>query len=190
MRKRKVARKSDSLNWEHFRFLGLPFGECDPSAIRAAASALSGGISLCEGQHGIEGLTVHRTEIALATYRLLDPRRRESFMERVQLCYPANHDERKVDIQELDWQQAPKINPWLPADEPRGDSKEVKPWMNRPVIDRAIQEEARNPTALQAAADAKSWLEERREIIRSLQELEPSEKSSFSLSWIRSVLGW
>jgi hypothetical protein len=191
MRKRKLARKSVSRNWEHFRLLGLAMGECDPTAIRSAASALSGGIPDCEGQRGIEGLAVQRAMIAVATYRLLDPRGRESFMERVQLCYPANHEERKADIQDLDLQQVPKINPWLPSNAPQQPiANDGNFLMNRPVIDRAIQEGATNPIASQATIETKSWLEERREIVRSLQELEPAERSSSPISWIRSVLGW
>lgn len=122
-----------------------------------------------------------RVEIAVATYRLLDPRRRKSFLERVQLCYAVERPQRS----DLDYGSsgiAAGGNPWnVPA-----------PLMKRPVIERAIQEEAADPVAAQAMADTMSWLEERREVIRMLRDSEPSAKPlvSLPLSWIRSVLGW
>jgi hypothetical protein len=190
MRKRKTVGKRDPMDGAHFHFLGLRPGESDPSAIRSAASTMSGSIGDCEGQHGIEGLIHRRSEIAVATYRLLDPRRRESFLERVQLCYPVNHEERKTEIQDLDLKQSALPNPWL---EPRSDEG---PWstgpelMNRPVIERAIREKAANPVASQAQSDTMSWMDERREVIRSLRDSESPTSSSSPFSWIRSVLGW
>ena len=191
MRKRKTVGNYDPTDRAFFHFLGLQPGESDPKTIRSAASAMSGSIGDCEGQHGIEGLIHRRSEIALAAYRLLDPRRRESFLERVQLSYPVNHEERKTEIQDLDLTQAPKRNPWV---EPRRTEDETSSnrseLMNRPVIEQAIREKASNPVASQAASDTISWMDERREVIRSLRETEPSVGPSSTLSWIRSVLGW
>lgn len=191
MRKRKTVGNYEPTDGVYFHFLGLQPGESDPKTIRSAASAMSGSIGDCEGQHGIEGLIHRRSEIALATYRLLDPRRRESFFERVQLSYPVNHEELKTEIQDLDLTQVPKRNPWV---EPRRTEDEASSsrseLMSRPVIERAIREKANHPVASQAALDTMSWMDERREVIRSLRESEPSVGPSSPLSWIRSVLGW
>jgi hypothetical protein len=190
MRKRKVARPSHSLIREHFHFLGLAVGESDLAAIYSAAQTRAAGISDCEGQPGIEDLICRQSEIAVATYRLLDPRGRDSFSERVQLCYSTDLEERKLEIKDLDLQRVPKHNPWVPRNRSRKRTPAPKPvLMNRPVIERAIQEEASDPVASQAVAESKSWLDERREVVRSLRELEP-DTSSTPFSWIRSVLGW
>ena len=181
------------MNGAYFRFLGLRSGESDPEAIRSAANAMAGVLSDCEGQYGVEGLVRRRSEIALATYRLIDPRQRESLVERVQLCYPIDHQERKTEIQERDFKVKPSNNPWVDSSvsglEPFSDRPEL---MTQGVIDRAIHEEASDPVASQAIADTMSWLEERREVVRHLRDMEhePSPSAVSALSWIRSVLGW
>jgi len=190
MRKKKTIGKPAPKDWDYFHLLGLKPGESDPSTIRSAASAMSGTIGGCEGQHGIEGLIQRRSEIALATYRLLDPRRRDSFLERVQLSYPVNHEERKTEIQQLDLKKTSHPNPWVETRAAEGSSAIGPELMNRPVIDRAIREEVANPVASQVASHNMSWRDERREVIRSLRDLDPSANSSSPFSWIRSVLGW
>ncbi len=190
MRKKKTVGKPAPMDGDYFHLLGLRPGESDPSAIRSAASAMSGSIGGCEGQQGIEGLIQRRSEIALATYRLLDPRRRESFLERVQLSYPVNHEERKTEIQQLDLKKTSHPNPWVEPRAAEGSTVIGPELMNRPVIDRAIREEAANPVASQAASDKMSWMDERREVIRSLRESDSTASSLSAFSWIRSVLGW
>lgn len=193
MRRQRLAGRRDPANGAYFRFLGLRSGESDPEAIRGAASAMAGVLSDCEGQYGVEGSIRRRSEIALATYRLIDPRQRESLVERVQLCYPIDHQERKTEIRERDFNVKPSSNPWVEpialAQEPTVDRPVL---MTQPVIERAIQEEASEPVAAQAMADTMSWLEERREVIRHLRtmEREPSPSTVSPFSWIRSVLGW
>lgn len=193
MRRRRLAGGRDPANGAYFRFLGLRLGESDPEAIRSAASAMAGVLSDCEGQYGVEGLMQRRSEIALATYRLIDPRQRESLVERVQLCYPIDHQDRKTEIRERDFNVKPSSNPWVESSvsglEPFSDRPVL---MTQPVIERAIHEEASDPVASQAMADTMSWLEERREVVRHLRDMEhESSPSAISpLSWIRSVLGW
>lgn len=192
MRKRAFSGKYDRANAAYFRFLGLRRGESDASAIRSAASAMSGLIGDCEGQFGVEGLVARRSEIAVATYRLLDPRRRESFFERVQLTYPADRDEQSTVADTLAAADAPTQNAWVDPEtiEPRRPIASPQ-LMSLPVIERAIQEEASDPATAQAAADTMSWLEERRDVIRSLRDMETrSERSGSPIDWIRSVLGW
>jgi hypothetical protein len=190
MRKRKVAKPSHAQIRDHFRFLGLAVGESDLSAIYSAVRARAAGISDCEGQHGIEGLIDRQSKIAVATYRLLDPRGRDSFSERVQLCYSTELEERKLELKDLDLQQVPKHNPWVPRSSSKKNRRASTPvLMNGPVIERAIHEGASAPVASQAVSETKSWLDERRDVVRSLRELEPN-TSSTPFSWIRSVLGW
>lgn len=197
MRRQKLSGSRDRANGPYFRYLGLGVGESDPSTIRSAASAMAGLLGDCEGHHGSEGLLRRRSEIAVAAYRLLDPRRRESFYERVQLSYPIDHQERTTEIQWLDFSVRQPTNPWTGTTESSGVSSgssfDDRPvLMTRPVIERAIREEASDPIAAQAVAETMSWLDERREVIRSLRDSEPSAVSNsvFPFSWIRSVLGW
>jgi hypothetical protein len=180
--------KNDRANAEYFRFLGLRRGESDVTTIRSAASAMSGLVSDCEGQFGLEGLVRRRSEIAVATYRLLDPRRRSSFFERVQLCYPADREDRDSEPISLESVRETTENPWV-ENEPEPT---LPVLMTLPVIERAIQEEATNPATAQAAAETMSWLDERREVIRSLREIEPrpTKVPGSPIHWIRSVLGW
>jgi hypothetical protein len=188
MRKRAISGKNDRANAEYFRFLGLRRGESDATTIRSAASAMSGLVSDCEGQFGVEGLVRRRSEIAVATYRLLDPRRRSSFFERVQLCYPADREERGNESISMETSAELSSNPWIEEE----TEQRLPVLMTLPVIERAIQEEAKNPATAQATAETMSWLDERREVIRSLREIEPraSKVSSSPITWIRSVLGW
>jgi hypothetical protein len=183
-----MSGKNDRANAEYFRFLGLRRGESDVTTIRSAASAMSGLVSDCEGQFGLEGLVRRRSEIAIATYRLLDPRRRSSFFERVQLCYPADREERDSEPISLESIRETTDNPWV-----ENEPEPMLPvLMTLPVIERAMQEEATNPATAQAAADTMTWLDERREVIRSLREIEPrhTKSSASPIHWIRSVLGW
>jgi len=197
---RMVPGKFDRSNLAHFRFLGLRRGECDAVAIRSAARAMSGLVGECEGSYGVEGEVRRRSEIALAAYRLLDPRRRASFYERVQLCYPVERDDRPSAPADFSSGNAANPNPWVEGSEgvhdaPGDASRDEEPGrcylMQLPVIERAIQEEMSEATTAQAAAETLSWLEERREVIRSLRELEPrADRSPSAMTWIRSVLGW
>ena len=97
----------------HFRLLGLRRGECRSNVIRSAAQAMA--VSLKSGRSDFAGDNyvsdqyvgdqhtlaqvhqsaddVRRAKIAVATYRLLDPRERSDIYERVQLCYPIDRDD-------------------------------------------------------------------------------------------------
>lgn len=97
----------------HFRLLGLRSGECRSNVIRSAAQAMA--VSLKSSRSDFAGDNyvsdqyvgdqhtlaqvhqsaddVRRAKIAVATYRLLDPRERSDIYERVQLCYPIDRDD-------------------------------------------------------------------------------------------------
>ena len=97
----------------HFRLLGLRRGECRSNVIRSAAQAMAVSLKSSKSdfagdnyvsdeyvgdQHTLEQVhqsadDVRRAKIAVATYRLLDPRERSDIYERVQLCYPIDRDD-------------------------------------------------------------------------------------------------
>jgi hypothetical protein len=192
-----VSKKFDRANLAHFRFLGLRRGESDPHAIRSAATAMSGCVGACEGHMGVEGEILRRSEIAVAAYRLLDPRRRASFFERVQLGYPVDRDDRRPADAEVFHAGRETVNPWVSAagivstNDSAATASATGKLMGLDVIERAIQEEMSEPTTAQAAMETLSWLEERREVIRSIRELESaSEQKPSTVHWLRSVLGW
>jgi hypothetical protein len=150
-----------------------------------------------------------RSEIALATYRLLDPRRRAYLWQRIQLVRPLNREDRHSSRSPSNslWSQTEPAssagdsesdqNP--PNDSEQSNtptlvSQERAGWINRRVIDRAFEQTASQATLVDSNHDARNWLEERREIVRTLKSSEDSlsrdkrqEKST--LSWLLSVFG-
>lgn len=77
-------------NAHHFQLLGLKRGECRIEVIRQAARRRATDIA---GRSHPATVDLHRAEIAVATYRLLDPRGRTQLYERVQLSCPIDHIE-------------------------------------------------------------------------------------------------
>ncbi len=193
MLNRTVSGKIDRANLAHFRFLGLRKGECDATAIRSAARTMSGLLAQGDGSIGLEGEIRRRSEIALATYRLLDPRRRKSFYERVQLCYPIDRDDHSpAEPAMVKWIAAhPPAQPLVPAASRVEKPAAPSSLMALPVIEQAIREELAETACTQCVSDTSSWLEERRDVVRSLRNSELSEERNTStIAWIRTVLGW
>lgn len=240
--KRSKARKNnnhDRQNLAYFRLLGLRSGESRVEVIRDAALAMSIGLSR-ESQR--DNSLQQRQEIAVATYRLLDPRRRRRLVERIQLCYPIDRDEAAVPPPHFhvsgaserqvarDSREAEVIAVLVdshesegsdePADEKgtkdsdsdeshlagcktvdRGVVADAEPrfrgvaLMQQPVIDRAIDEVLLAPTAITSRSDSESWMDERREIVRSLKKYDTEEsrlatpQTGSTLTWLRSVFG-
>ena len=77
-------------NAHHFQLLGLKRGECRIDVIRQAARQRATDIA---GRSHPATLDLHRAEIAVATYRLLDPRGRTKLYERIQLSCPIDQVE-------------------------------------------------------------------------------------------------
>jgi hypothetical protein len=58
-----------------------------------------------------------------------------------------------------------------------------------PLIDRALEESAGQALAVDSKSDSRSWLEERREIIRTVRG-EPAQEPSQSNRWDKYGLNW
>ncbi len=101
-RNHQQKKKTDAIV-AHFQLLGLKLGECRSNVIRSAAQAMAVALNtkgnhFARGEYGALNHFRHfaddlnRAKIAIATYRLLDPRERTDAYERVQLCYPIDRD--------------------------------------------------------------------------------------------------
>jgi transglutaminase/protease-like cytokinesis protein 3 len=142
----------------------------------------------------------------LATYRLLDPRRRANPWQRIQLIRPLNREDRQTPSSPSNslWSQTEPASslgdaesdqiPQIGSSPSSPSSQEPSGWINRQVIDRALEQTASQATLVDSNHDARSWLEERREIVRTLKSSEDNmsrdkrqEKST--LSWLLSVFG-
>lgn len=160
----------------HFRFLGLKRGECRAHVIRSAAEAMS--IALTHNGDQIASPVVEdgqRALIAIATYRLLDPRERCDLYERVQLTYPLDREEAEVGI--VDSQVLISQMP---------DPVDIKvKLMEQPVIGQAIEGQAATESV-----DTELSMDERRGIVRLLRESDEANLRGLSpLGWLRSRLG-
>ncbi len=85
MKKSTTLRSRIDLNRNFFRRLGLSKGECRIETIREAANSKAREVSLKSHPATSD---LHRAEIAVAAYRLLDPRGRTALYERIQLSCP------------------------------------------------------------------------------------------------------
>ncbi len=195
---RKHHKKKNEAFVGHFQLLGLKRGECRTNVIRSAAQALSAALSYNgnagdQGKHSADD--VQRARIALAAYRLLDPRERVDVYERVQLCYPIDREDAESPTPCVGKLVDQMVN--VPV-KSRRPTKSIVKLMGQPVIDEAIEgnppedeepEAAReNPSAEQANSDPS--LEERRRIVRLMRELDESTPRSLSpIGWLRSRLG-
>jgi hypothetical protein len=127
-----------------------------------------------------------RLEIALATYRLLDPRRRQSQWERVQLTRPLGREDREYHL--------PEPGSLLRFMDHTSEATATEPILE-PLIDRAIEESAGQALAVDSKIDTRSWLEERREIVRTMRgeaAQEPSQANrwdKYGFNWLRTVFG-
>ncbi len=196
---RKHHKKKNEAFVGHFRLLGLKRGECRTNVIRSAAQALSSVLSY-KGSAGDEGKhsadDVQRARIALAAYRLLDPRERADVYERVQLCYPIDREDAESSTPSVGKLVDQMVK--VPV-KSRRPTKSIVKLMGQPVIDQAIEgnlpadEEPEaaggNPSSEQANSDPS--LEERRRIVRLMRDLDESTYRSLSpIGWLRSRLGF
>ncbi len=184
----------------HFHLLGLSRGECRTHVIRSAAQAMSvalsyGGSQFVSDHFQQTADDARRAKIAVATYRLLDPRERIELYERVQLCYPIDRDD-LVDSMESTGKlidQMPKLPPKLCR-----RPSTIVTLMGQPLIDEAIEGKTPADEEPEAAKDNSSpnqannepSLEERRRIVRLLLKSDESTIRGLSpLGWLRSRLG-
>lgn len=177
-------------NMAQFRFLGLKRGESRVAVIRQAAQEMASLLTESEPGYDSEVLTKRRFEIALAAYRLLDPRRRRKRLERIHLCFPLDREE-LID--------RPSFEGPTPS---ASESGELSGLMQLPVLERVFQEEASASGAVASTVTTGSWvvatefgapdleLEERREVVRTLRKFDrESEARGSTLNWLRSVFG-
>jgi len=191
---------------DHFRLLGLRRGECRTNIIRSAAQATS--VALSDGDNPAVSDHVQRhsddlrnsddllrARIALATYRLLDPRERSDIYERVQLCYPIDRD----DVVEPSASATKLIDqmPTVTSKTQRPKVSGVK-LVGQPSIGEASDGKSSSEaepgvgTSLNSpdSAGTVRSLEERRNVAQMLSNSEESSLRNLSpLGWLRSRLG-
>ena len=194
----------------HFRLLGLKRGECRTNVIRSAAQAMSIALSY-NGNASDQGKQlvddVQRAKIAVAAYRLLDPRERADVYERVQLCYPIDREDMEPSTPSVGKlvDQMPEVpvqvqRPTKSATKSptKSPTKSIVKLMGQPVIDEAIEgvspadeePEAAGEYPSSDRSNSEPSLEERRRIVRLMRELDESTPRSLSpIGWLRSRLG-
>ena len=187
----------------HFRFLGLSRGECRTNVIRSAAQSMSVALNYGGSQYVSDHVQqsaddVRRAKIALAAYRLLDPRERTDLYERVQLCYPIDRDDLDASTESIG-----KLIDQMPKVPPKVFRRPSAPatLMGQPLIEEAIEgktpadeePEAAKANHSSAKSDDEPSLEERRRKVRKSNESTISCLSPIRclspLGWLRSRLG-
>lgn len=176
-----------------YRALGLKRGECRIDVIRSAATEYvrhENRESHLQSS-GFDLLDERRARVALATYRLLDPRNRTDLYERVQLSCPLNEEE----IQEPVADFHSSLNRNIVVENPPRSKEPIVNIMNTDVVNRAIEEAksiGKERESLASVAESEPSLSERRQVVRLLREIELAEvppQSSSPLAWLRSYLG-
>ncbi|MFN9344973.1 MAG: hypothetical protein ACK6DQ_00135 [Planctomycetota bacterium] len=167
-------------NRVYFKFLGLQTAESSEEAILEAAKKMATLVQEREPFNPPETIHRSRLEIALATYRLLDPRRRQSQWERIQLTRPLGREDREY--------QLPEPGTLIRSMDHTSDATSPELMLD-PLIDRALEESAGQALAVDSKSDSRSWLEERREIIRTVRG-EPAQEPSQSNRWDKYGLNW
>jgi len=199
----------------HFRLLGLRRGECRSNVIRSAAQATAVSLKSSKSdfagdnyvsdqyvgdQHTLEQVhqsadDVRRAKIAVATYRLLDPRERSDIYERVQLCYPIDRDDSDLPAAPtrklID--QMPKI-PLKIRRQPSGlvDQIGQSPTENAIEGNSPSYEESAAASTINSLNQVSSdpTLEERRSIVHLMRNSNESTLRGLSpLGWLKSRLG-
>lgn len=198
-RKLNLKKKNDAFV-SHFRFLGLSKGECRTNVIRSAAQAMSVALSfpgdrVADDHQQQSADDVRRAKIAVAAYRLLDPRERTDVYERVQLCYPIDRDDA-----EAYWPAISKLVDQMPKVpvRVRGQTGKSIQLMGQALIEVAIDGNA--PSDDEPGAESREdlvnrsnselSLEERRGVVRLMRKSDESILSGlFPIGWLRSRLG-
>jgi hypothetical protein len=192
--KTKILKQKKPTLTQCYRALGLKRGECRIDVIRSAATE-----HVRYENHGshsslsLDCLDERRARVALATYRLLDPRNRTDLYERVQLSCPLNEEE----IQQPVADSQSSLNRNIVVDNPPSSKEPVVNIMNTDVVNRAIEEaksigKERDMASNPLVAESEPSLSERRQVVRLLREIELTEvpqQSSSPLAWLRSYLG-
>lgn len=196
---RKHHKTKNEVFAAHFRLLGLKRGECRTNVIRSAAQAMSVALSY-NGNAGDQGKhfadDIQRAKIAVAAYRLLDPRERSDVYERVQLCYPIDREDIETSTPAAGKLVDQMVDVPVKLQRPtKSAPKTIVKLMGQPVIDEAIEgvsptDEEPEAAGENPSTDSEPSLEERRRIVRLMRELDESTPRSLSpIGWLRSRLG-
>ena len=176
---------SSKANRVYFKFLGLRTSESNEQAILEASKKMARLVQERAPFNSPELIERSRQEIALATYRLLDPRRRKNPWERIQLTRPIDREDREY--------QTPDPGSLLRCME-QGSEDHFETILE-PLIDRALGQTAGKALTVDSKTDSRNWLEERREIVRAVRadSAHPSQANplwnKYGFSWLRSVFG-
>ena len=173
-------------NRVYFRFLGLNQGESCEDTILEAARRMNEFVAERAPFNPEEVLERKRFEIALATYRLLDPRRRASLRERVQLARPLNREDR-IERVVPDGELFALVNFSHDANESAEASATSE--LLQPRIEQAMNEPADSPVKVDSKQQSQSWLEERRDVVRVIRQ-EPGTRSDSVKRTDKTGLSW
>lgn len=190
MKKPLRTRTRIDQNAHYFQTLGLKRGECRIEIIRDAARNRAKELS---GRSHPSTVDLHRAEVAIAAYKLLDPRGRADLYERVQLSCPLDQADNAPP-------PPPSISPINRSIGRRSteatavDATCSIQLMAGEVVDQAI---ALEEDASEAETEGESRRElstlslaERRQVVELLKKTDDDTPSSRSaLSWLRSYLG-
>lgn len=187
--------KPNTLPLQHsYRTLGLERGECRIDVIRSAATKQLRS-DREQPHHSLDNWDSSdkkRAQVALATYRLLDPRNRTDLYERVQLCSPLNEEEIHQPVDGFH----SSLNRSVALDVPPPSKETIVNLMNTDLVNRAIKiaksaESDFEHSQYYAATESEPSLSERRQVVRLLREIELSEaprQSTSPLAWLKSYL--
>ena len=171
----------------HFQLLGLRLGECRSNVIRSAAQAMAVALNrkgnnsareygaLDHFRHFADDL--HRAEIAIATYRLLDPRERTDVFERIQLCYPIDRDDAESQATSTGSliHQMPNLS---------------KKTHRQSLSIKAIEDDQTETQDSFKKVTGNLFMDERRSIVRSMRNSNELTLRGLSpLGWLKSQLG-
>jgi hypothetical protein len=175
MNKKSKKYQLSDRNLQYFRTLGLPRGECRIDVIRNAAIKVA---KTTVSRSHPATTDLHRAKVAVAAYKLLDPRNRNALYERVQLSCPLDEDEihHRVRV------STSNLNRNMVVEKSQSAKGSIVRMMERDVD---------APESIEDSPSTELSLTEKRQVVRLLQESETSEgnlRSLSPLSWLRSYL--
>lgn len=100
-----------SLTAADFAVLGLRFSEARTAVIRQAIRHTIRKLQESDADRENEPSASHRADVAVATYRIIDPRRRQRFWERVNLSFGLSFEDESVDRKRIVPWQLPELAP-------------------------------------------------------------------------------
>jgi hypothetical protein len=173
-------------NTEHFRALGLPAGESRIEVIREAARSRAKQLS---GRAHPSTVDLHRAKIAVAAYRLLDPRGRTELYERVQLSCPLDQADQLPPLPPA----ISSINRQIECVTGKSESSSADKMLPIRMMDGVVMEQAivqSSEEETESDSEGDLTIAERRNVVSLLRELEDATATPWKpIGWIRSKLG-